>query len=155
MNFPRFQVLSVALVLFTVVAVVSGCRTAESKQPAPQPLPVKTETVNLAPVPRQDEYVATIKSRRSANIQPQVDGALTKILVKSGDHVRAGQVLMTIDPAEAAGSGRPAAQHRSPEKGHPRVQQDRLGAPEEALRGRRRQQAGLRSGRAGLREFQG
>jgi RND family efflux transporter MFP subunit len=59
---------------------------------------VKVETVDLSPVPRTDEYVATIKSRRSASIQPQVDGTLTKILVKSGDHVRAGQVLMTIDP---------------------------------------------------------
>jgi RND family efflux transporter MFP subunit len=27
-----------------------------------------------------------------------VDGSLTRILVKSGDHVRAGQILMTIDP---------------------------------------------------------
>jgi RND family efflux transporter MFP subunit len=52
----------------------------------------------LSPVPRSDEYVATVKSRRSATIQPQVDGSLTRILVKSGDHVRAGQVLMTIDP---------------------------------------------------------
>ena len=34
---------------------------------------------------------ATIKSRRSANIQPQVDGTLTNIAVKSGDHVSAGQ----------------------------------------------------------------
>ena len=42
--------------------------------------------------------MATVKSRRSASIQPQVDGSLTRILVKSGDHVRAGQVLMTIDP---------------------------------------------------------
>jgi RND family efflux transporter MFP subunit len=39
-----------------------------------------------------------VKSRRSASIQPQVDGSLTRILVKSGDRVRAGQVLMTIDP---------------------------------------------------------
>jgi RND family efflux transporter MFP subunit len=61
-------------------------------------MPVKTKTIDLAPVPRLDEYVATIKSRRSASIQPQVDGALTRILVKSGDHVRAGQPLMTIDP---------------------------------------------------------
>ena len=36
--------------------------------------------------------------RRSATIQPQVDGALTRILVKSGDKVNAGQALMTIDP---------------------------------------------------------
>ena len=49
-------------------------------------------------MPRLDEYVATVKSRRSASIQPQVDGSLTRILVKSGDHVRAGQAVMTIDP---------------------------------------------------------
>lgn len=76
----------------------SGCSETQAKAPAPQPLPVKTETIQLAPVPRLDEYVATIKSRRSASIQPQVDGTLTKILVKSGEYVRAGQVLMTIDP---------------------------------------------------------
>ena len=61
-------------------------------------MPVKTETINLSPVPRQDEYVATVKSRRSANIQPQVDGTITKILVRSGDRVKTGQPLMTIDP---------------------------------------------------------
>jgi RND family efflux transporter MFP subunit len=78
--------------------ISTGCSKTEAKAPAPQPLPVKVETINLAPVPRADEYVATIKSRRSASIQPQVDGALTRILVKSGDRVRAGQLLMTIDP---------------------------------------------------------
>jgi RND family efflux transporter MFP subunit len=80
------------------VLMSSGCSDTQAKPPAQQPLPVKTETIILAPVPRQDEYVSTIKSRRSASIQPQVDGSLTRILVKSGDHVHAGQVLMTIDP---------------------------------------------------------
>lgn len=85
--------------LLALVAVTSsGCGKTEAKEPAPQPLPVNTQTVNLTPVPRVDEYVATVKSRRSASIQPQVDGSLTRILVKSGDHVRAGQALMTIDP---------------------------------------------------------
>lgn len=76
-----------------------GCNKT-SKQPAAQQqaMPVKTQAVNLEPVPRTSEYVATIKSRRSANIQPQVDGTITKILVKSGDKVSAGQLLMTIDP---------------------------------------------------------
>jgi RND family efflux transporter MFP subunit len=91
------------LVLFAVMMVFavlasSGCSDTQAKPPAAQPLPVKTETINLTPVPRVDEYVATVKSRRSASIQPQVDGSLTRILVKSGDPVRAGQVLMTIDP---------------------------------------------------------
>jgi RND family efflux transporter MFP subunit len=85
--------------LLALVAVTgSGCGKTEAKDPAPQPLPVDTQTVNLTPVPRVDEYVATVKSRRSATIQPQVDGSLTRILVKSGDHVGAGEALMTIDP---------------------------------------------------------
>jgi RND family efflux transporter MFP subunit len=54
--------------------------------------------VTLAPVPQSSEYVATIKSRRSATLQPQVDGRLTEIRVRSGDHVKAGQPLMNIDP---------------------------------------------------------
>ena len=61
-------------------------------------MPVQTVAVTLAPVPQSSEYVATIKSRRSATLQPQVQGMLTQIHVQSGDHVKAGQVLMEIDP---------------------------------------------------------
>src|SRR6202521_4325765 len=84
--------------LLLAILISSGCGKTEAKQSAPQAVPVKTQIVTLAGVPRVDEYVATVKSRRSASIQPQVDGSLTRILVKSGDHVRAGQALMTIDP---------------------------------------------------------
>ncbi|MGC2638316.1 MAG: efflux RND transporter periplasmic adaptor subunit [Acidobacteriaceae bacterium] len=63
-------------------------------------MPVQTITVAAAPVPQSDEYVATIKSRRSATINPQVDGNLTAILVHSGEQVKAGQLLMQIDPAK-------------------------------------------------------
>ena len=94
----KLAVIVFPVLLGFAVLTSSGCSKTEAKAPAPQPLPVKTETVNLAPVPRVDEYVATVKSRRSASIQPQVDGSLTRILVKSGDHVHTGQVLMTIDP---------------------------------------------------------
>ena len=87
----------IAFLAFTVF-ISSGCTRTEAKPGASQAMPVKVQTISLSPVPRQDEYVATVKSRRSASIQPQVDGSLTRILVKSGDHVRAGQVLMTIDP---------------------------------------------------------
>jgi RND family efflux transporter MFP subunit len=97
-KFEKIALLPAAVLLAIVAFASVGCRSADPKQPAPQPLPVKTQTINLAPVPRLDEYVATVKSRRSANIQPQVDGALTRILVKSGDRVHAGQSMMTVDP---------------------------------------------------------
>src|SRR2546428_5105208 len=101
----KFARLAVPVFVALGAAFIStGCDKTEAKAPAPQPLPVKVETINLAPVPRADEYVATVKSRRSASIQPQVDGTLTRILVKSGDRVRTGQVLMTIDPLKQQAS---------------------------------------------------
>jgi RND family efflux transporter MFP subunit len=61
-------------------------------------MPVQTVAVSLAPVAQSSDYVATIKSRRSATLQPQVDGRLTDITVRSGDKVKAGQAIMSIDP---------------------------------------------------------
>jgi RND family efflux transporter MFP subunit len=84
---------------FAVLAL-TACAKQTPPQAAPQAMPVQTATVAAAPVPQYDEYVSTIKSRRSATIQPQVDGNLTKIYVHSGDHVHSGQVLMEIDPAK-------------------------------------------------------
>jgi RND family efflux transporter MFP subunit len=63
-------------------------------------MPVQTMAVALSPVAQSSEYVATIKSRRSATLQPQVSGVLTQIRVRSGDHVKAGQPLMEIDPRQ-------------------------------------------------------
>lgn len=65
-----------------------------------QALPVQTVSVAMAPVPQSSEYVATIKSRRSATLMPQVSGVLTEIRVKSGDVVKVGQELMVIDPRQ-------------------------------------------------------
>jgi len=89
--------------LIVLCVAAAGC---QKKAPAPaagagmQALPVQTYTVQLQPVPESSEYVATIKSRRSATIMPQVSGILTAIGVTSGQHVDAGQVLMTIDPRQ-------------------------------------------------------
>jgi len=88
------------LPLFVCAAacLIAGCKDAPPPPPPPQAMPVQVAPVTLSPVPSSDTYVATIKSRRSATMQPQVDGNLVKIFVKSGDLVKAGQVLMRIDP---------------------------------------------------------
>lgn len=79
-----------------------GCGPTAAKPPAPAPqaMPVKVETVTLTPVPVSDTFVATIKSRRSATLQPQVVGNLTQIFVHSGQQVSAGERLMEIDPRQ-------------------------------------------------------
>jgi multidrug efflux pump subunit AcrA (membrane-fusion protein) len=79
-------------------------------------------------VPQSSEYVATIKSRRSATLQPQVDGRLTQIRVHSGDHVKAGQVLMEIDPLHqqaSVDSARPPSGRRRPSTTTTRSEIDR------------------------------
>ena len=87
---------------FSLALMVMGCqkKPAAAAGPAMQGLPVQTVTVAISPVAQTSEYVATIKSRRSTAVMPQVSGLLTEIRVHSGDHVKAGQVLMTIDPRQ-------------------------------------------------------
>ena len=97
------RILDIGSVLLSGLVVI-GCQQGTQKaSPAGagmQAMPVKTVAVALQPVAQSSEYVATIKSRRSATMLPQVNGRLTEILVHSGDHVKAGQVLMEIDPRQ-------------------------------------------------------
>ena len=58
---------------------------------------VEIATLEPRPIEQTTEFVGTIKSRRSTNIQPQVEGFITRIRVKSGDRVGAGATLMEID----------------------------------------------------------
>ena len=101
-----------------------------------QALPVQTVTINDSPVPKSDEYTATIKSRRSATMSPQVDGNITEILAKSGDRVKAGQILIRDRPGEAEGDARFADRDRTAKEGALRLQQHRGRAAAQALRGR-------------------
>lgn len=89
------------------LSLLSPLAACKAKQAAaggfampPGGLPVQTETVAAVAVPQGDTYVSTIKSRRSATINPQVDGNLTGIAVHSGQHVSKGQLLMEIDPVK-------------------------------------------------------
>jgi RND family efflux transporter MFP subunit len=93
----NFFILS--LVITGLAAI--GCQKKDAASAAGagmQAMPVQTATISLSPVPQSNEYVATIKSRRSATLQPQVEGRLTGIRVHSGDHVSSGEEMMSIDP---------------------------------------------------------
>ena len=46
---------------------------------------------------RTTEFVGTLKSRRSTTIQPQVEGFITRIAVRSGNHVSADTLLFEVD----------------------------------------------------------
>src|SRR5437868_10908097 len=88
--------------IFTLFSGMIGCsENAKPAQPAEggfQAMPVKVMEAKTMPVNDASEYVATLKSRDSAVIMPQVEGQLTQIFVHSGDKVAAGGALMEIDP---------------------------------------------------------
>ncbi len=96
------QILSTRRVLPVIVcaaaSLIAGCKSGPPPAAAAQAMPVQVSSVTLSPVATSDTYVSTIKSRRSATMQPQIDGNIVKMNVRSGDIVKAGQVLMQIDP---------------------------------------------------------
>jgi RND family efflux transporter MFP subunit len=79
-----------------------GCNQKENQAAAanagPPPMPVKVKKADPQPVGQFTEYIASLKSRSSAVLKPEVEGQITKIMVRSGDHVTAGQALLEIDP---------------------------------------------------------
>jgi RND family efflux transporter MFP subunit len=65
---------------------------------APPAMPVQVVVAEPQIINDTTEYLALLKSRHSAILNPQVEGQVTKILVKSGDHVKTGEPLLQIDP---------------------------------------------------------
>jgi RND family efflux transporter MFP subunit len=58
---------------------------------------VEAITLQPRPVERSTEYIATVKSRRSTTIQPQVEGLITAIMARPGQRVARGTPLIQID----------------------------------------------------------
>ncbi len=91
-----FPLLGLALAM---AACSSGAAKGEQPQ-GPPAAPVTIEVAHEVPVRDTTDYVATLKSRDSAVMNPQVEGYITQIFVHSGDHVSPGAPLMQIDPTK-------------------------------------------------------
>jgi RND family efflux transporter MFP subunit len=89
--------LGTALLLSTLGLACSGS-AGGTQAPQGGGLPVKVEVAHSVSLRDTTDYVATLKSRDSAVIMPEVEGRITDIRVHSGQHVTAGEVLLEIDP---------------------------------------------------------
>jgi RND family efflux transporter MFP subunit len=97
------------LIAASLVAAAAACGGGGEAAPGaaggpPMAMPVGIAELKAAPVDDASEFVGVLKSRRSSVIQPQAEGFVTKIFVKSGDKVSAGTQLFEIDdtPQRAA-----------------------------------------------------
>lgn len=100
-RFSRRGTSLAAVLTLAVLGTACSGGSARGAQPqGPSGIPVKVETAQLVSVNDTTEYVATLKSRDTAVIMPQVEGVITQIFVHSGSRVAAGASLMQIDPAK-------------------------------------------------------
>src|SRR5437868_4416039 len=94
-------ILLAAVVGLTALGTGCGDSSAKGSQAqGPQGVPVKLQVARSTTFNDTTDYVATLKSRDSAVIMPQVEGQITQIYVHSGDRVSSGTPLMQIDPAK-------------------------------------------------------
>lgn len=92
------RTLAVALAMLALTLACSRNASQNPQAGGPPGMPVKVMEARAVPVSDASDYVATLKSRDSAVIMPQVDGQITQIFVHSGERVAAGAALMEIDP---------------------------------------------------------
>jgi RND family efflux transporter MFP subunit len=104
-NQSKYGLSVVCLAVASLAAmVVAGCGaksasvSASGEGGAGEAMPVQVQLVEAKAIAETTEYLALLKSRHSATINPQVEGYITRIFVKSGDHVAAGEALLQIDP---------------------------------------------------------
>lgn len=90
----RIAALSIGL------ALLASCGKDEARRAAPAPVaPVTVQTVTAADLewPSGFEATGTIRARTSASLSSKVMGYVQQISVRVGDHVRAGQTLVTLE----------------------------------------------------------
>jgi RND family efflux transporter MFP subunit len=115
MGFQRtvFEQASI-LALAAALLALAACRPAqpaEAQSAGPPAVPVQVTELRPTPVADTSEYLGTVLSLSSTTVKPEVNGALTRIYVRSGDRVAVGAPLFQIDPRvqEAAVSSQDAA----------------------------------------------
>jgi RND family efflux transporter MFP subunit len=92
-----------AVLGLALIVASAGCGNDGAPAGAPGPggaamaMGVEAIPLTAKPVERTSEYIATVRSRRSTTIQPQVEGFVTRINTQPGQRVRTGAVLMEID----------------------------------------------------------
>jgi RND family efflux transporter MFP subunit len=90
--------LSVAIGSLAILGACTRGGAPPAGAGAPPPMGVSTLTLTKKPIEQASGFIATIRSLRSSTVQPEVEGVVTRIFVKSGDRVGLGAPLVQIKP---------------------------------------------------------
>lgn len=81
-----------------MLAMLTGCGKKEKAEVSPV---VKTETIKLGKdMAAESVYAGSVRGRYETNMAFQVGGQILSRKVQAGSRVKAGQVMMTVDPKD-------------------------------------------------------
>ncbi|MBC3363151.1 efflux RND transporter periplasmic adaptor subunit [Pseudomonas sp. SWRI154] len=89
--------LVVLLIALAALALWFAIKPVATRPSASAAVPVRVVSVVEKDVPRFASGIGTVLSLHSVVIRPQIDGILTRLLVKEGQLVKKGDLLATID----------------------------------------------------------
>lgn len=95
MSYLRF--LPVPCILVCLV-VFSGCSRSKTAARASAPIPVEIAKVLSKDLPRSQVSIGSVQALRSVAVKSQVDGVIQQFHFKEGQNVKAGDLLVSIDP---------------------------------------------------------
>jgi RND family efflux transporter MFP subunit len=107
------RLIAAIAILFAAVACGGGSSPGPAQASGPPPMGVATTVLAKKPLQDASEFIATVRSLRSSTVQPEVDGVVTRIFVKSGDRVRLGAPLVQIKPDKQQAAVRSSEANRA------------------------------------------
>jgi len=106
-NVSRRVVLRPLVVAIVGVAACGGA-SIPAEGTAPAPLPLVVVTAGRRPVERTFEVSGTVRGRNTAILTGRIIAAVREVRVRAGDRVHAGQLLATLEDADAQAAVRRA-----------------------------------------------
>ena len=91
-----------AFYLITISVILNSCGDAKQAAPNPASIPVPVNIYEAHPekAAYYEQYPANVVALMQVDIHPEVEGYVTGIFFKEGDHVKKGQKLYTIDDSK-------------------------------------------------------
>jgi len=112
-HFIRSICLTAAIAALCLATACNRGAAPPAQAGGPPPMGVATTILGKKAIEQASEFIATVRSLRSSTVQPEVEGVVTRIFVKSGDHVSAGAPLVQIKPEKQQATVRSTEANRA------------------------------------------
>ncbi len=75
----------------------NASQTAGATAKKPPVVPVKLATVETGTIRESSQFIGSLEASRSVPIKPRIEGRISQVLVKEGDRIKQGQVIITLE----------------------------------------------------------